>query len=53
MKVNEPIIPERWKPNCPKSIERWFNKLPNVYNIETVKEIDKKYELLRLKLWQV
>jgi hypothetical protein len=39
------VTPENWNPNDPEAMQKWMNKLPNVYDLNTALENDKKWEL--------
>lgn len=39
------IIPQGWIKNDHESIKNWMEKLPNVYDLKSVLENDKKWEV--------
>ena len=50
MKIQSTYIPDTWKPEDSEAMNRWFNKLPNVVDLELAFEIDQRYELFKLKV---
>jgi hypothetical protein len=45
-------VPKNHDPHNPEAIKKWMEKLPNVQDLRITKEIDEKYEFLKLKFAQ-
>jgi len=40
-------IPKNWRPGDTEAMNKFFDKLPIVYNLDEVMEIDKRYNKLK------
>ena len=49
MKYLKKTIPEGWKPNDTERMNKWFDNLPIVKDLEEIEEIERRYETLKLK----
>ena len=41
-------VPKAHHPHNPEAIKKWMEKLPDVQDLRITKEIDEKYEFLKL-----
>ncbi len=45
-------VPKLLHPLTPERVKQWMEKLPDVQDLRITKEIDEKYEFLKLKFAQ-
>lgn len=44
MNFQTPVIPKNWKPKNPRSITKWMENLPPVYDLAKAMEIEVDFE---------